>query len=276
MEILLLLALAATASASSQAEYYANLPPLSGVLCQLFMGGIPLCPASSCKEAADTRLWAPRSGLHWLTDGSQLYQAYCQDNIPGSDCRGFQRVFEFSSINGCPEGLEPISAGGMSLCRKTVDSGCSSVVVSNTHGVSYSKVCGLVTGFRKATTDGFFRYNCPGCNINKPYVDGVSITHGSPRQHIWSMATLGPRCESCNPSPAGLPSFVGQDYFCDGKANTFQPADQLWGELSCGRGQYFCKELPEATTDNIELRVCADQGRIDEDVYIEHVELYVQ
>ena len=27
----------------------------------------------------------------------------------------------------------------------------------------------------------------PGNEINEPYVDGVSITQGTPRQHIWSL-----------------------------------------------------------------------------------------
>ena len=36
------------------------------------------------------------------------------------------------------------------------------------------------------------------------------------------------------------------------------------------------KELPSPTKDNIEMRLCADQSRIDEDITFESAELYVQ
>ena len=39
---------------------------------------------------------------------------------------------------------------------------------------------------------------------------------------------------------------------------------------------WFCKELPQPTTDDIEVRVCTDHGAFDEDVTIEVLELYVQ
>ena len=53
MKYLLLLVVVATASASS---FDGSIPSLQGILCQLSLGDIPLCPASSCKEVADTRL----------------------------------------------------------------------------------------------------------------------------------------------------------------------------------------------------------------------------
>ena len=66
-------------------------------------------------------------------------------------------VAKVSSHDGCPAGLEQLTAGGRKLCRKTVDSGCGSVTIS-TNGVSYSKVCGLVYGYLKDSSDGFERY----------------------------------------------------------------------------------------------------------------------
>ena len=59
MKYLLLLVAAATASAQAslcQADFYGSIPSVQGILCQLSLGDIPLCPASSCKEVADTRL----------------------------------------------------------------------------------------------------------------------------------------------------------------------------------------------------------------------------
>ena len=36
------------------------------------------------------------------------------------------------------------------------------------------------------------------------------------------------------------------------------------------------KQLPASTHDNIEVRLCADQARSDEDIVIETLELFVQ
>ena len=89
-------------------------------------------------------------------------------------------VANISSHDGCPTGLEQLTAGGRKLCRKTVNSGCSYVTFP-TNGASYSKVCGRVYGYQKDTTDGFERHShCANCTIDQQYVDGVSITHGSP------------------------------------------------------------------------------------------------
>ena len=260
----------------------------SGIMCQLYLGGIPLCPASSCKEVADTRLWNTRSGLHWLTDGNRLVQAYCSTTISPSQSRGWMRAGYVQSGHGCPVGLGQLTAGGRKLCAKTVDVGCSSVIFS-THGISYSKVCGLVYGYQRGSPDGFNRgLNCPGCNITNQYLDGASITHGSPRQHIWSLAASSSlnncRCSTTGSQPY-LPPFVGQDYYCDiESSNTYTSADRLWdksgcpsgAERCCEKGQWFCKDLPQATTDDIEFRLCADEPRSNEDVYIEHVTIYVQ
>ncbi len=78
-------------------------------------------------------------------------------------------------------------------------------------------------------------------SINNAYVDGVSLTHGqSPRQHIWTFAN------------------AVDDYI-------FYPDDSLWdsqGTSTCcefKKPPWFCKELPQSTTDNIELRLCGNR-----------------
>ena len=115
-------------------------------------------------------------------------------------------------------------------------------------------------------------------------MDGVSITYGSPRQHVWTLAA-GSGCP-CNIHSSGtnVPSFVGEDYYCDdARRNSYLLEDRLWDEENCltgaeqccERANWFCNDLPQATTDDIELRVCVDQSRGDEDMYIEEVEIYV-
>ena len=86
-----------------------------------------------------------------------------------------------------------------------------------------------------------------------------------------------------------LSSFVGIDYFCDtgaqfAKANIFY-ADPLWDGAGCGAENtccsfntppWFYRQLPQPTTDDIEMRVCRNEIRQHEDVAIEAIELYIQ
>ena len=48
----------------------------------------------------------------------------------------------------------------------------------------YSRVCGRVIGYQFGSTDAF---RSRLTNIDQvAYVDGISITHGSPCNHIWT------------------------------------------------------------------------------------------
>ena len=84
-------------------------------------------------------------------------------------------------------------------------------------------------------------------------MDGVSLTHGSPRQHIWTFAaalsrqvsTSHPNYCPCITSAQGNepPDFVGEDYFCDSGRQEyvfmsppqFYSADPLWMVLVVGQ-----------------------------------------
>ena len=92
-----------------------------------------------------------------------------------------------------------------------------------------------------------------------------------------------------------VPSFVGNDYFCEsgnpgpGYTNgRFYPNDPLWDGQGCGAASccelsypprvtppWFCKQLPQATTDDIEVRICRDQTNY-EATPIELIEVYIQ
>ena len=147
--------------------------------------------------------------------------------------------------------------------------------------------------------DGFENCSTP-CTIDKPYVDGVSITHGaSPRKHIWTYAaglfentkrTSNCPCTGGGTSPA---AFVGSDYYCESaiSAGGWEPPvlysnDSLWDGQHCNGLErtccdppnlpWFCKKLPEPTTDDLELRLCGDEPRTNEDTPIDLVELYIQ
>lgn len=165
-------------------------------------------------------------------------------------------------------------------CRSSIDNGgCEGVFFQNEE--SYSYICGLAVGYAIHTTDAFYAGTRGYDNIDSPYLDGVSITHGSPRQHIWSLAAdygTGFRCPCDNQiSPLPRP-FVGDNYFCDTNYN-----GALWDAMDCQSAcctfnspPFFNVSLPTPTSDAIEVRICTDQHRGDESVYIGVLQLFVQ
>jgi len=75
------------------------------------------------------------------------------------------------------------------------------------------------------------------------------------------------------------PSFVGNDYFCE---RAVTASDRLWdgqGEMASPPGvtaPWFCKQLPQITTDDIEVRICGDEPTVNEDTPVEIIELYIR
>ena len=166
---------------------------------------------------------------------------------------------------------------------------------------TYQNVCGRIIGYEYGSADAFLnRWN--NRNLDSPYVYGVSITHGSPRNHIWTYAaglTEGayydksvncPCAHPNHPNNSVIPSFVGDNYYCEsGNPGTWWEndflynTDPLWdgqqceGEC-CSNGKsppWFSVELPNPTTDDIEVRICVPQSRSIDDVMIQLLELYV-
>ena len=113
--------------------------------------------------------------------------------------------------------------------------------------------------------------------MNGDYVDGVSITRGSPRQHVWTlMADNGHQHCPCNVNNNSLPqSFIGNHYFCEAETTSccgfaFYTSDPLWDGKGCDSTETACCSalgLPwfhrdygnTTTTDYVELRVCGDE-----------------
>ena len=164
----------------------------------------------------------------------------------------------------------------------------------------YNQVCGRIIGYQIGNTDSF---RGSGQSINTYYVDGVSVTRGSPRQHIWTFSAgideqIRYPCCTC-PCVAGsrggthIPSFVGQNYFCETGLTqwnrvqgVFYPdGDPLWDGQGCGPTSSCCifnsppwfnVTLPSPTTDDIEVRICSEAGISGDDTPIQLMELYVK
>ena len=260
-------------------------------------------PAFSCNEIAE-RMPHSSSGLYWIQTNasSPPLEVYCNLEKEFLGSKGWMRVANLDMTDPnqqCPPNFNLITQSNKRLCGKSTDgNGCDSVKYT-TSGVRYSKVCGRVAGYQFASTDGFRFKNqhCPGCGINEAYVDGVSITHGdSPRKHIWTFIAdileTGNYCPCSSPTATQPPSFVGSDYYCE--SGLLRPPysavvysdDVLWDGQRCDANEapccdrpllpWFCKELPEPTSDDPEVRICTDELLSNEDVPVEKIELYVQ
>ena len=275
---------------------------LSTISCRL--GECESNPASSCQEVLDR---GPAvSGWYWVRrcDGTHV-QMYCEMNNP-CGCGGTGAWTRIGLLNmtdpseTCPHGMGLI-ADPRSCSRNVQPGACVSFFYSSNF-LEYSRVCGRAIGYQESSPDAFSPYiRFRSYTIDDPYVDGMSITYGfSPRKHIWTFAagvydtgTSGAFCPcSTNGYTGVVPPFIGNDWFCEAGAGTswrrgtIYRDNPLWDGTGCVGPQstcctfnnppWFCRDLPEPTRDNIEVRACGDQGQNDEDVPIAYVELYVQ
>ncbi len=151
-------------------------------------------------------------------------------------------------------------------------------------GLTYSRVCGRATGYGGGSPDAFNRFGINDGNIDSAYLDGISVTHGTPRQHIWSFASdhnASPLCPCDNSDRFRAPSsplFVGDNYFCDTTLN-----GALWDAMDCTTAcctfhspPWFSVTLPSPTSDDIEVRICSDEDIGNEAIHLRLLELYVQ
>ena len=257
--------------------------------------------ATSCQEIYKGNPHAA-SGNYWLSNGQcptvNVTEQYC--DMDRSHCGikgGWLRVAYWNmevKNTTCPPPLQETNPGKR-LCIKPAPARCTSVVYS-THGVSYNRICGRVRGYQYHSPDAFGTHTGPK-NIDSGYTDGVSITYGSPRKHVWTYAAglyedknyRGDACP-CGKVPGNLPpSFVGSDYYCE-SANQgpleekWYLDDPLWDGHGCPAGNnccanaglpWFCKTLPSEAKDDIEVRVCHNEARGNEDIGVELLEILV-
>ncbi len=271
-------------------------------------------PASSCSELPQDRpsgeYWIA------INTTSSPVQVYCDMNRTSCSCNtagGWTRVANLDMTDpnqNCPAGfnLTTRTEPPLRTCGRTGElrTGCMSFAIQ-THGVEYSHVCGRIISYQNGRPDAFapFHRRRTSLTIDRDYVDGISLTHGqSPRQHIWTFAcaidefapninTQTSRCPCTRPNETFIgtvPPFIGQDYFCEtgdraGARGRFFANDPLWDGQGCegtstccefNNPPWFCKQLPQPTTDNVELRTCFDQGLPDEDTPIEIMEMYIR
>ena len=201
----------------------------------------------------------------------------------------------------CPPAWELITTPRRS-CARPSSAGrqtCYSAIFP-TQGIRYSQVCGRIIGYQFGSPQAFSSREYS--TINSSYADGVSLTYGSPRQHIWTFVNAldeyrnndAARCSCTDPSrPNPPPSFVGSDYFCETgvppgqgwSIGAFYADDPLWDGQGCGptstcctfnNPPWFCKQLPQLTNADLEVRLCSLDYARYENTPIELVEIYIK
>ena len=186
----------------------------------------------------------------------------------------------------CPGNLQAAN----NSCRIFGSNPICSPVFFPSGGIPYSQVCGRIYGRYSGSPDAFdtftdVRPDFP--TINDNYVDGVSLSYGmNPRNHVWTLAATIPqntrqdRCASCDYL---VPDFVGSDYSCQIVPVCSSLSDdstcrlvEVWNDDNqCNGNNIFYRNLTQTTTENLEMRLCRDQVRSDEDISISFIEIFV-
>ena len=230
-------------------------------------------------------------------------QVYC--DMEGTHCGGeggWMRVAHLNMTDPssqCPVGFRVETVNDKRFCiRDTSSAGCRSMLFEP-FGLTYSQVCGYVRGYSYGSTDIFYSNKVRSFNepLSGNYVDGVSITYGTPPTHVWTYAagyretgTNVYHCPCNTYSVYSQPSYVGSSYYCEsGSTNTaslWHTSDPLWDGMQCGGGEvpccnhtglpWFNKNLSTPTTATIKVRLCLDEGTYNENIGIERLELYVK
>jgi hypothetical protein len=205
----------------------------------------------------------------------------------------------------CPPAWELIATPRRS-CARPSNAGvrtCHSAMFP-TQGIQYSQVCGRIVAYQVGEPQAFVLENTGiPQTIDGPYVDGLSLTYGNPRQHIWTFAASLDETTAHNPAsrcactitspPNRAPSFVGNDYFCETgvppgqnfNRSVFYADDALWDGQGCGSNStcctfnnppWFCRQLPQSTDADLEMRLCSAHEAAIENTPIQLVEIYVK
>ena len=269
------------------------------------LGMLQSSPGKSCDDIyQNNKASRGVSGLYWINTTSGIHQVYCDMELQcGGHKGGWTRVAQFDTSQGdpCPTGWTLITIPGANprnVCQSGDFIGCHSTIFT-TYNTSFYKICGQVRGYQKGNTNAF-GYRA-GESIDVVYVDGVSITLGDPRKHVWTYAiSLSDRSISTDrnvycpcstrrgPDP---PSFVSDHYYCESgnvggsNTNAYYTTDPVWDGLNCSDSvnccahpdmPWFSRHFTIAQETFIEARICRSQDFSNEGILVEMMELYIQ
>ena len=287
------------------------------------LGMLSTSPGKSCNDIYQiNKATRGKSGNYWIQINNETAQeVYCDMELEcGGHKGGWMRLADLDTTNGdtCP-GAWINNANYNSLCTGTGGVGCYSATFLVPY--SYNKICGQVRGFQKGTPNGFYPYffsrgSAPSdlyvpvshsTTVDGVYVDGVSITLGQPRKHVWTYAIglnddfggadpdygLGYfNCPCTKVAAVGTPVFVDNNYYCESGNGaglivhgTLYTEDVLWDGEQCNPGNsccdrigqpWFLRQLPISEKEDLEVRICQDQDEDNEAITVEKLQLFIQ
>ena len=264
-------------------------------------------PANSCADIYEGH----PSGHYWLSGahGPQLVYCSLNENRCCNDSHGKWMRVTFLNMSDpsaqCPDGWREVESP-IRTCRRKYNTSVSSVNYT-TYGIPYSRVCGRIKAYQFGIPEAFGAFkNQNKTTLDDTYVDGISITYGQqPRKHIWTLVAARGTSDDYNcPCTANrnitTPPFIHIDYFCERETEfrdsiSFVTNNPLWdghgctGSSTCcefNNPPWFCKQLPEPTTEDIEIRIIGSviesdrhdvlYRRENEDTPVELIEILVQ
>ena len=256
-------------------------------------------PGVSCADIYDNNPASHGKSGYYIVKTDHVHTVYCDMELQcGGHKGGWMKIADYDTSRGddCPKGWNKITANSIDLCRSPSNSaGCYSSMFS-VQKVEYNKICGKLKGYQKGAPDAFKHSS----SLDRHYVDGISITLGSPRKHVWTYAVglsddhhYGYRgnCPCAKYPGESPPAFVGSHYYCE-SSNTgpydrsqYHTEDPVWDGNGCSANNtcctnpdqpWFFRQLVMQRQDDIEARLCTHEGYSDEAVLVEQIQFYVQ
>ena len=239
------------------------------------------------------------TGYYTIADDDGLpHQVYCNMGAMCGSDGGWTRVAYLNmsdTTQQCPDTLKLYEQDGVRACGRATINGSSCQSVQFTTLGNYTEVCGRVIGYQYGYSSGVNPYGHHDTDeIDETYVAGVSITQGSPRQHIWTFIAAFNNSCPCKYFGSGnplLPSFTGDDWSCESATGSsattnsqLHTDDPLWDGRQCGPLEpccstaghpWFRRALDSPSSDDLELRVCEDTGG-ERDSPVALYEIYVK
>ena len=273
------------------------------------VGMMESTPGQSCADIYQINVASRGVSAHYYIQTSTgVHQVYCDMELEcGGQKGGWMRIADLDTSRGdqCPDGWTNITTPNSTIypskvvCGSPSDpAGCYSASFT-VNGASYYKMCGKARGYQSSSPDAFAALSGIK-SIDGPYVDGLSITVGENRTHVWTYAVglsddyfYPKRIENCpcNSIVPGAqpPGFVGDHYYCESgnlgrfESGTYYTNDKLWDGQDCENDccdevslPWFQRQFNTTIQEDVEVRICHDQATTDEDIVIDLLQLFVQ
>ena len=256
-------------------------------------------PATSC---ADINQGLP-SGYYWLSIANESQLVYCSLNenrcCGGNDGKWMRIAYLNMSdpSTQCPDGWRE-EQSPIRTCRRQTNTTISSVNYTS-YGIPYSRACGRIIAYQFGAPEAFLNYRSQNqATLEDAYVDGISVTFGHTRNHIWTFAAEKGMSDRhtcpCSGSTLATPPFINEDYFCECGTSDFYNLEfvldnPLWDGLGCANASnccqfnnppWFCKQLNQPTTEDIEICIIGFTTGVnmleEEDTPVEFIKIFVQ